>query len=394
MASEEIAYIAGGKLFLYRDGGSTPIESPFVQTLVAREERNREANSWRAGSLSWNLGAGPQLMALQVADVTGDPRSFWFTGVARVAPGELVYTLESPRAGGLFRLQTSSGDERRLVHRQEFRVADVAFRPGCRSFVVARRASDGTSHLALLGESGGPARQITDGDVIDESPSWVIEPDQPAERQGQIVYQSAGLARDHSGGVIARGPYAILKLDLDADRLSTLAEFDASDALAPRMDGAGNLFYIRRPYQPFGPRAGAVTVLKDIVLFPFRLAATIVRICDVYAQAYTQRPLITPRPPNPEPVNRFMLIHGAMIDAQRSLKKHARDGHLVDADWVLVKRRADGAETELASHVVAFDLLPGGAVLTTNGTRIHRHDPDGKILEIASGHLIERIVGL
>jgi len=75
----------------------------------------------------------------------------------------------------------------------------------------------------------------------------------PGEEE-TLVYQSAGIGRDHMDGIYGFAPFGIYKLDLANDRMSTVLELPEFDCLAPRITADGSLYYIRRPYQLEPPR--------------------------------------------------------------------------------------------------------------------------------------------
>ncbi len=403
-----IAFIADGKLFTAAPGAlPREVASPFVRGLLERVERDRERSAWKDDSLGWNLNAGA-MAGVAIDGAADGPNRARFTALAGGGPGALYYTLETTAAGGLFHLAVGSGDETRVFHKQQTRIGDLARNPVTGMVAMVLRKADGSSHIAVLRAEGGGVQEITEGDVVDGSPSWseaggkrAAEPAAGGEQRGTLVYHSAGLARHESGAITAVGPHAILALDLDGDRLDTLVEISGHDCLSPRIGADGALYYIRRPYHPFGPPPGAWQVAKDIVLFPYRVALAFIHFLNFFSLMWTRKPLLTAGGPRREgPDRRTLMLWGKMVDAEKMLNDRSAKGAILPPDWKLIRREPSGAEQEIAERVVAFDLLPDGSLVWTNGGRVlHRQGPGADAgrnkqgdQELFAAPLIERLV--
>jgi hypothetical protein len=409
-ASPKIAYLAEGKLYLLDlDAGAGAaaavprlVESPFVQGILDRVERGRERHEWKNQGMSWNIRAGGLGGFGGLGGGGGDAalpaetRRIRFTGVtAGAAPGQLLYALDTDHVGGLFCRDLVEDHERRLIHRQQFRARDVARRTSDGTLALSLHKPDGTAHLAVMSAEGRGLREVTEGDAVDEAPSW-------ADDGRTLLFQSAGVGRNAAGFIAALGPFALQSLDLEAGRVTTLLEDDAHDHLLPRRAG-GATYFIRRPYQPGGaPPVSALRVGLDVLLFPFRLARAVVHFLNFMSLTFARKPLITAGgPPKEGPGERFVMLWGKVIDAERALRRGRRAGGdaLVPKDWELVRRTDDGNggggadEQVLAREVVAYDVTPdGSAVIYTNGSRVFRLDA-GSVAprELAKGKLIERV---
>jgi hypothetical protein len=365
------------------------IVSPYVQTVIDRNERDRERTSWKDDSFGWNVTrAGPMARMAALGPMAHGSR-VRFTAAASAGPGELMYTLETDATGGLFRQTVSSGDELRIFHKQQMRVGDVASHPKTGMIAMALRKSDGTSHLCLMNPGGGGTREMTEGDVVDESPSWSLEDSGP---RGTLVYHSAGLGRNAAGMLAGKGPYAVLKLDLDADELATLAESDNHDFLSPRMLADGTLLYIQRPYRPFGQPVSLKARLKDIIHFPLGVATAIVHFLDAFSRIFSKKPLITAGgAPREGPDPRHLMLWGMMINAEKGLKDSG-GAAIVPKDWMLKRRAPDGAESVVANGVVAFDVCTDGSIVWTNGSSVKLRAGNGQDQVLCQGKTVERLM--
>ena len=262
------AYVAEGKLFWQSAGAlATPVDSVFVQTILDRVETNRSRNDWKSGGLSWNLG-GLKRAGLPSGPVA-EVRRIRFSGVAAAETQEMVYAIETDYVGGLFHYDLSNGYERRLYHGNQFRATDLARHDGDGTLAFTVQSPDGTAHIATMNSAGRGIKEITEGDAIDEAPSW-------SAGTGKVVlFQSAGVGRNKAGMRNSISPYAIQRIDLDQNKMDMLVEEDDFDALVPKMTPDGALYFIRRPYQPYGQPVSPWKVAMDILLFPYRLAVAI-----------------------------------------------------------------------------------------------------------------------
>src|SRR5258708_16847893 len=104
--------------------------------------------------MAWNFGGqmGSQFgpMGLPVGR-----RRIRFSGVTSAGDGkQLLYSLDTDHVGGLFQYELADGFERRLYHRQQLRINDVARHLGDGTLVFSMLAEDGTAHIAMMGGEG------------------------------------------------------------------------------------------------------------------------------------------------------------------------------------------------------------------------------------------------
>jgi hypothetical protein len=222
-------------------------------------------------------------------------------------------------------------------------------------------------------------------------PRWLNDESQ------QLVFQSAGVARDPNGFAMALGPYAIQKLNLRDESIATVIEDERSDFLQPWELADGTLIYLRRPYKPGNRGRTGWTDLQDILLFPYRLARAGFYFLNFFSVMFSGQPLRTAggpdRPSGPDA--RFLSLWGQMIDTRRQMllpgQKHEEQG-LVPKDWQLIRRSPAGEETVLADGVLTFDISPTSDILYSDGRRIRRRMSSGEISEVGKDHYVERVV--
>jgi hypothetical protein len=396
-APTKVAYLAEGKLYVHDlappaagPGEPTLVDSPFVQGILDRVERNRERNDWKnQGGMAWNFSPGGMMGMGGMGAMPAETRRIRFTGVTSGgAAGQLLYSLDTDHVGGLFRRDLVEDHEQRLLHKQQFRARDVARRASDGMLALSLYKEDGTAHLAVMNAEGRGLKQVTEGDAVDEAPSWGAD-------GKSLLFQSAGVGRNAAGFAVSLSPYAIQQLDLDAGKVTTVVETDEDDYLLPRQSG-DTLYYIRRPYQPGGNLpVSPWKVAGDVLLFPFRLARAVVHFLNFMSMMFSRKPLMTAGgPPKEGPDQRYVMLWGKMIDAEKLLKKKGGDGSgaLVPKDWRLVRRGASGSEEVLATRVVAYDVAPDGTLVYTDGSRVFTRDPGAADWrELLRGRLVERV---
>ncbi len=362
-------YLSEGRAFLKTDG-STPveIESPFAREKTASLVERSQRNAWKNKERDSGAGAFPNssVWGKQAADDTGDHPT-----LRHVAKGsgedELIYALAMSASSGLFRFQVPTGEEKRLFHRHDFDPHGISCDAVSGEIIVSSLGHDGLGKLEQLDGETHRRRQITEGDSHDCNPSH-----DPSAR-GVIYFQSSGAGRDETGRLVAFGPAAIHRLELTSGELKTILEDAAHDFIQPRMDGAGNLHFIRRPYgavqqMSFGQK------VKAFFLVPYHLLAAIYGFLDAFSRMFGKKSLRpTGGPAVPVSRGRFATFHGVTLQLEQVLKKRDKGDdsvQLVPATWELVRRSKSGAETVLARHVAAYDLKPDGTVIYSDGLRL------------------------
>lgn len=361
------AFLSNGLIFYREQGGDIQqLQSTYAQEASDRRERAREKHSWKQGT-SFNIAAGGGMRRFDQAD-----KPLLATSMVFEAGGNLLYFLKDEAVGGLFRRDAASGTETRVLLKQNLYLGDMALSPDGTTLAVSSQQSGGLANIAVMKTDGSGLRDVTSGDTVDSAPAWI-----PGEPQ-QLLFQSSGLARNEHGYVVAQGHASIQILDMDTGTISPVLDDAQFDYLKPRVCPAGNLLFIRRPYE--APQYGAQSVLLDTLLFPFRLLRAVFHYLNFFSIMYTRKPLTSASGPMAEADLKNILLQGRRIDAEKAVRSaQAVNGvpSLVPNNWELVSRNTKGVERVLATNVASYDISPDGTVVYTNGRGVFMLEKDG-----------------
>jgi hypothetical protein len=375
------AFLSNGNIFVRPRGG--PVEqlhSPYVQEAIDRRERARERNSWKQGT-SFRIAAGGGSRDFQPAD-----QPILATAATYESSGDLLYFLRDETIGALFRREAESGKELRLISRTNLQLTDLAPSPDATQLAASSLQSDGIANIALLKADGSGYCEVTGGDSIDRAPAWV--PGVPK----RLLFQSTGVARHQGGGIVGQSNAHILKLDMDSGSVTPILDDARFDFLRPRVDPAGNLLFIRRPYRQ--TTYGMGNVFTDTLLFPFRLLRAIFHYLNFFSLMYSRKPLTSADNPAVQADIKQILLQGRVVDAQKALRTaRAVQGvpSLVPDDWELVRRDADGNERVLATNVASYDIGADGTIVYSNGQGVFVLDGSGSARLALTDQLVNEV---
>ncbi len=365
-----IVYLSQGKLYV-KAAEAEPqlIESPFAGEVVQRQEQEKTNNAWKQRGSD---GDGP-LPPSMLWGRQGRDSETRRPAIIHVEPGlaadEILYVLRMSRSQGLFRRHLGRNEERRIMHRQEFSPVGLSACPRSGELVVAARTAEGLAHLELLDRDEHHQGTITGGDSFDSHPFH--DPQHP----GVVWFQSSGAGRTAEGTLVAFGPAHLNRLDQQSGTLTTVVELADKDCMCPQVDQHGTLYYLRRPWRAPG-HVSAWGLLKDIVLFPFRVGRALIDFLNVFSLFFSKKPLKTAGgAPGPATTTGKVWLYGALIDVEDAARTHrGPDGtsSLVPRTWELVKRTAEGQETVLERGISSFAVAADGTVVCTDGFTVRR----------------------
>ncbi len=376
------AFLSNGLLFYRHRGGELKqVHSAYAQEAIDRREQHRDRHGWKQGT-SFNVAAGGGSRSFEASSA-----AIQMTTAAFEADGNLIYFLKNENMGGLFRHETATGKELRILFQQNLQLSDLTPSPDGATLAASSLHPTGVANIVMFDKDGNNYREVTGGDTVDTAPAWI--PGVP----NRLLFQSSGLARNEEGYIIAQGPASIQKLDRDLGSVTPILDDPAFDHLKPRVTQAGNLLYIRRPYQ--GANYGIGSMLNDTLAFPFRLLRAVFHYLNFFSLMYTRKPLTSANGPVVKADIKNILLQGKRIDAEKALRS-ARPVQgvpsLVPDNWQLISRNQDGVETVLATNVATFDISPDGTIVYSNGKGVFVLDQDGSSRLAHTEDLVAEVV--
>jgi hypothetical protein len=135
--------------------------------------------------------------------------------------------------------------------------------------------------------------------------------------------------------------------------------------------------------------------LKDVVLFPFRMAQAVFQYFNVFSMMYTGKPLVTSKGAVQRKIDpRQLFIHGNLARAQMVQASEDEAQQVVPSSWELVRHVRNGDAEVIARNVLTFDLASDGSALYSDGAAISRIGRDGSSERVLQAELIEKVLAL
>lgn len=377
----KILYTTGDALWLAENGKT--MELPSYRAIKYKEtvQQIQENKVWKT------TGKGAQFMG--VAEESRTDVTLRFCGLALYRDA-FLYTLMLDASGGLYQRDFSEkpNPEGHICSGNDMRLGAIASHNDDVAACVLY--PDGRSHIGLFHLPQSYCTEITDGDSVESSPSW--------SEDGRLLYFSTcGIAR--GGGGLRYSPNSIAAYNVNTERMEILLESETLDYLTPRTDADGNLWYIRQPYQTDEDHDVSLgSVLKDVVLLPFRLVKAIFGFLNAFSMLFGGESLRTGKPTgdirSKQKSDKELFFEGNLIQAEKNLKENTRSGEsypgILPRSRVLVCRKPDGTEEVLAKGVLDYCFCKEGVVFS-NGSHILLLRPDGQTENIAKARLANRL---
>ena len=355
-----VAFISAGKLFCKSGNGAvTQIFSPYIQDIEDRLARSKERHAWKQNT-SFQVSASRNMKQFD-----NDGANISVTSALFHKDRSVLYFLRDQGIGGLFSYDLDTGVETRILHKQYLDLGDLTLDPTGIKILCAAAGKDGASNIASLDIEGNHYRELTGGDTVDSAPTWI-----PGDEHA-LLYQSAGLARNPEGYVVAQGNISIQKLNLRSGSIEPVLESPQFDFLHPRVSADGKLHFIRRPYE--APSYSSGNILIDTLLFPLRLLRALFHYLNFFSLMYSRKPLTGAAGPAVQADIKDIILKGRRINAEKALREESQINgiaSLVPRSWELVCRNSQGMERVLATNVASYDLMGDGSIVYSNGRAV------------------------
>lgn len=375
----KLLYTDANAIYLAENGKSIELPSYRVQQYQQTIDQIQQSKAWKTS------GKGAQFMGVAESQEHRTANAA-FCGLALYGD-EFLYTLKLDASGGMFRRSFSEKAEMEghICSGNDIRLGELASHGD--DVAACVRYPNGRSHIALFRLPSSAYTEITDGDSCESSPAW--SPD------GRLVYFStAGIARN--GGNIAFSPRSAVSYNVNTEQLETILEDEKHDILSPKEDSAGNLYFIRQPYRMTDEEDNSILgVLKDVVLFPYRLVKALIGFLDVFSTIFGKEPLNTSGRrsdvKSKQKSEKEMFFEGRKLEAEKNLKENKKSGDpyagIMSRSRVLVRRTPDGTEEILAKAVLDYALCADGSVVYSNGSHILHRTAQGDTEDLGKARM-------
>lgn len=357
---KQIFFLSDGEMMVYDGNKARRLHSERKEQYIRTTRTLEERNAWKyeGAGAKFQGQTNPYEMHRRAAETECQIRAL------AVWQGKLLYALTTPEIGGLFVKEgTEDGAESSWLTEREFRPTDLHVQGD--QVVLALETALGERHIARMDADSVRYEILTQGDTQDSAP--FLCPD------GRTVYlSSAGWARNENGMLIAKGPAALLQLDLRTGDMEEVVSDDGFDYLRPKQGPDGTLYVIRRPYKnDSGKRPGLIDKAKNIGAAFKGLGKLLQAIGD--PEGTVKR---TPRVAgqSTEAAQKRML-EGILVDISRGGEGGDEEG-CIPADWVLMRQAPDGHFEEVLKGVADYDF-DGDTLVYSDGRRIIRLE-DGR----------------
>ena len=380
-----VVYSSENKIFSYDESEKLLTEIPCGKIIKYRDTIRsiQQRKEWK------HSGSGASFMGMTADMIDPDELPVQISGLA-VHGDELVYGVNLEGVGSVYHRSFDPADNCEGLVRASNEFVFGAF--DCKDGRLAVSMGPNTNflHIGVM-DIKGSYDEYTDGDTIEENPSW-------AAKKNGIYFSTAGYARNQGGAIAATGPKAIAYLDLDRTAMTEIAADERYDYCHPRENRNGVLYYIRQPYGGEKPESGIT--FKDVILFPFRIIKGLFGFLNFFTTIFGGESLKTGGASangikSKQRSQKDMIIEGNVINAEKLDKINEADSDrlsgIMPLSRVLIKRTADGSEEVIKKGVLDYTLSNDGSVIISNGRHIIRINKDGSEEHITKAKLAMNI---
>ena len=371
-----IFFLSDGEMMVYAEGTARRMHSERKEKYIRVAHSLEERNAWKyeGAGAKFQQQVNPYERRSRMAEAACHVRA------VAAWKGKLLYALTTPEIGGLYVKDPAddAAPEANWLSEREFRPVDMQVQ-GDR-VVMALDSILGERHIALMQGDTPRYEILTQGDTRDNAPFLCAD-------GRTLYYVSSGWARSEEGMPLAKGPSALLRLNLRTGELEEVAAGDEWDYLRPKVAPDGTLYVIRKPYQADTPkRPGIIDKVKNIGA-AFKGLGRLLQFMGDPEGAAKRTPRVAGQ--SAEAAQQRML-EGVMLEIATNKGNTEDEAGCIPADWLLMRWTADGHLEEVCKGVADYDF-DGEALIYTDGRRIIRLE-DGKKTVLHKAVFIPRLV--
>lgn len=362
----ELAYISDNRIYTYRNDRTEELP-------CGRLDKYKEALADIRRRTEWKTtGSGAKFMGMDRPSDDDENIRADITGIASYE-GRLVYGIRLDESGSIYirSLDRTDNDESLVISGKEIFPGRMCCRGN--KLVVSCGENYMEKHISLYELPSSVCREFTDGDSIEECPSF--------DGDDRLYFSTAGYARNESGHVTAVQHKSIAVLDTVRCSMEEVLSDEKYDYLRPVPDGKGGIYCIRQT-------AGGVKnedngILKDIIMFPFRMIKALGGMLNLFSMAFGGEALKSGGNARAkEKDQRQIVIDGNIINAERNLKDAESRGEkypgIMPRDRVLLHVSAEGEEKVISCGVLDYLPLSDGGIAVSNGRHIIIRNSSGE----------------
>lgn len=359
----KIYCISEGELYLVENGKSKRIPCSRIDNYLETLQKMRQRDEWKT------TGKGAKFMGIQPKEY-GDDTAHGEPLLRTVGcyDNKLLYCTFIDGMGGMYFKNTDDGDETYIFANKEFDLTDLdTYDEKC---VITAGYGNYERHIGIVDIDTGGINQITEGFTSETHP-FISRID-----SSRIYYTAMGYARNQNGFVTEKSPCSICCYNESTGELSEIIADNEYDYIRPCDDKDGNLYYIKRKYEPTRKNSNLLT---DIALFPVRIIRAIGGFLSVFSMAFGGEPLRTGGNNPSKSRNadeREIFVEGNLIKAQKKLEENSEEG-IIPSGWELIKN-TDGNETVLRRGVMDYRITEDGEIIYSNGSAVRILRKSGK----------------
>lgn len=353
-----LAYISDNKIYIYNDGRTEELPCGRLDKYKETLADIRRRTEWKT------TGSGAKFMGMERSFDDEELIRADITGIASY-DGRLVYGIRLDESGSIYirSLDRKDNDESLVISGKEIFPGRMCCRGN--KLVVSCGENYMEKHISLYELPSSVCREFTDGDSIEECPSF--------DGDDRLYFSTAGYARNESGHVAAVQHKSIAVLDTVRCSMEEVLSDEKYDYLRPVPDGKGGIYCIRQTAG--GVKNEDSSIFKDIIMFPFRMIKALGGMLNLFSMAFGGEALKSGgNAKAKEKDQRQMIIDGNIINAEKNLKDAESRGEkypgIMPRDRVLLHVSAEGEEKVIGYGVLDYLPLSDGGLVFSNGNHI------------------------
>ncbi len=370
----KIYCISEGELHLIENGKSRIVTCDRIKNYLDTLQKMKQRDEWKT------TGKGAKFMGIQPKEYEAGNSLSFLRSVGKYGD-KLLYCTFIDGMGGMYFKNPDNDDETYIFANKEFDITDI-YTDG-EKCVFTAGLGNYERHIALVDINTCAVNQLTEGFTSETHP-FISKKD-----SNKILYTAMGYARDQAGNVVEKSPCSICCYNESTGELSDIIGDDEYDYIKPCDDSDGNLYYIKRRYEPTKKNSN---LFLDILMFPVRIIRAIGGFLSVFSMAFGGEPLRTggnnpSKTRNPD--EREIFVEGNMIKAQKKLEENSDEG-IIPSGWELIKNE-NGKEIVLKRGVMDYCITDEGDIVYSNGSFIrilHKDGKDEKLCKLSLGNSI------